>query len=163
MSGKAMRRTFAFVVAALAAGCALPPGPLASAQEAAQELNLDARFGRSEIAMDHVAPDARAAFAAHHHGWGTTVRVADVELAGMRAHGERSVDILVRVAWYRPEEQELRLTTLKQGWRNENGWQLVAEQCVDGDVGLLGEPVVYQAPDAARAPAQFPTVRLGGD
>jgi hypothetical protein len=68
-----------------------------------------------------------------------------------------------RVAWYRPEQQELRLTTLKQGWRNQNGWQLVAEQCVEGDVGLLGEPVVYQAPEEVRSPAQFPTVRLGGD
>lgn len=157
-----MRRTIVATLAALVAACAPPPGPLASAQEAAQELNLDARFGRSEIAMDKVAPDARAAFAAHHHGWGTSVRVADIELAGMRAHGEHDVDILVRVAWYRPEEQELRNTTVKQGWRNKNGWQLVAEQCVEGDVGLLGEPVVYQAPEPARSPAQFPTVRLGG-
>jgi hypothetical protein len=163
MSDTVMRRTIAVTVAAIVGACAPPPGPLASAQEAAQELNLDARFGRSEIAMDHVAPDARAAFASHHHGWGTSVRVADVELAGMRAHGTHDVDILVRVAWYRPEEQELRLTTLKQGWRNQNGWQLVAEQCVEGDVGLLGEPVVYQAPEGARSPAQFPTVRLGGD
>ncbi len=163
MSDTVMRSAIAVTVAAMVAACAPPPGPLASAQEAAQELNLDARFGRSEIAMDHVAPDARAAFATHHHGWGTTVRVADVELAGMRAHGDHDVDILVHVAWYRPEEQELRQTTLKQGWRNQNGWQLVAEQCVEGDVGLLGEPVVYQAPEGARVPNQFPTVRLGGE
>jgi hypothetical protein len=159
-----MRRTLARIcVAAAAAACAPPAGPLASAQEAAQSLNLDARFGRTEIAMDSVAPDARAEYAAHHRGWGTTVRVADVELAGMRAHGEKDVDVLVRVAWYRPDEQELRNTTLKQGWRNKNGWQLVTEQRLEGDVGLLGEQVVYEAPSAARAPAQFPTVRLGGD
>jgi hypothetical protein len=29
-------------------------------------------------------------------------------------------------------------------------------------MGLLGEPVVYQNPDARR-PAQFPTVRLTGN
>ncbi len=161
-----MRRTIAVpcIVAAFAfASCAPPAGALASAQEAAQALNVDAQFGRTEIAMDSVAPDARAEFAAHHHGWGTTVRVADVELAGMRAHGEHDVDVLVRVAWYRPEEQELRSTTLKQGWRNKNGWLLVTEQRLEGDVGLLGEPVVYEAPSVPRSPAQFPTVRLGGD
>jgi|HubBroStandDraft_6_1064221.scaffolds.fasta_scaffold1003781_2 hypothetical protein len=150
----------AFALAGTA--CAMPPGPLASAQEAAQELNLDARFGRTEIAMDHVAPPARDAFTAHHRGWGTSVRVADVELAGMRAHSEHDVEILVRVAWYRPEEQELHMTTVKQGWNDKNGWQLVTEARIEGDVGLLGETVVFEAPPAERASPQFPTVRLGG-
>jgi hypothetical protein len=150
------------VACVIGVGCAPPQGSLASAQEAAQELNLDARFGRSEIAMDHVAPDAREDFAAHHRGWGTTVRIADVELAGMRAHGEHDVDVLVHVAWYRPEQQELRSTTLKQGWRDKNGWQLVAEQRLDGDMGLLGEPVVIETPTEERPPAQFPTIHLGG-
>jgi hypothetical protein len=125
-------------------------------------LNLDARFGRTEIAMDHVAPPARDAFTAHHRGWGTSVRVADVELAGMRAHSEHDVEILVRVAWYRPEEQELHMTTVKQGWNDKNGWQLVTEARIEGDVGLLGETVVFEAPPAERASPQFPTVRLGG-
>lgn len=146
--------------AASTTACA-PPGSLASAQEAASELNLNARFGRTEIAMDRVALDARDEFSAHHKGWGTTVRVADVELAGMQMHTEHDVEVLVHVSWYRPEEQELRSTTLKQGWREKNGWQLVAEKRVEGDVGLLGEPVVFMAPAETRAPAQFPTVRLG--
>jgi hypothetical protein len=169
VSDEAMPSNFAALVAlaplavgAFCAGCAPPQGSLASAQEAAQELNLDARFGRSEIAMDHVAPDAREDFAAHHRGWGTSVRIADVELAGMRAHGEHDVDVLVHVAWYRPEQQELRTTTLKQGWRDKNGWQLVAEQRLDGDVGLLGDPVIFERPAVERPAAQFPTVRLGG-
>ena len=90
------------------------------------------------------------------------MRIADVEMAGMQMpHGEHDVEVLVHVSWYRPEEQELRTTTLKQGWRDKNGWQLVAEKRIDGDVGLLGEPVVFEAPAEARAPAQFPTVRLG--
>ncbi len=155
-----MRFTMLVALLATAAACA-PPGSLASAQEAAQELNLNARFGRTEIAMDRVALDARDEFSAHHQGWGTTVRVADVELAGMQMHTEHDVDVLVHVSWYRPEEQELRNTTLKQAWRDQKGWQLVAEKRVDGDVGLLGEPVVFEAPAEVRAPAQFPTVRLG--
>jgi|HubBroStandDraft_5_1064220.scaffolds.fasta_scaffold349257_1 hypothetical protein len=157
-----MRCTMAALLAFAGTACALPPGPVASAQEAAQELNLDARFGRSEIAMDHVAPRARDAFSAHHRGWGTTVRIADLDLAGARAHGDHDVDILVRVAWYRLEEQDLHTTTVKQGWNDKNGWQLVDETRIDGDVGLLGETVVFESPAVVdRAPAQFPTVRLG--
>jgi hypothetical protein len=149
--------------AACVLGCSLPSNSIASAQEAAQQLNLDAQFGRAELAMEQVAAEARDAFSMHHRGWGTTVRIADVELAGLHTHGDHDVDVLVRVAWYRPEQDELRVTTLKQGWRNQKGWQLVAEERADGDVGLLGEPVVFEAPDVERAPAQFPTRRLGGD
>src|SRR5450432_2988800 len=80
-----------------------------------------------------VRSPAREAFTAHHRGWGTSVRVADVELAGMHARSEHDVEILVRVAWYRPEEQELHTTTVKQGWSDKNGWQLVNEVRLDGD------------------------------
>jgi hypothetical protein len=79
----------------------------------------------------------------------------------MHARDDHDVDVIVRVAWYRPEQQELCTTTLKQVWRAKNGWQLVSEERLDGEIGLLGEPVVYQAPAVDRAPAQFPTVRLG--
>ena len=157
-----MRWTWALVLAA--ASCAPPAGSVASAEQAVQELNQDARFGRAEMVLDHVAAAAREDFAAHHRAWGTEVRVADVELTSMRPQGEHGVDVLVRVAWYRPAEQELRVTTLKQGWKDKDkngGWQLVSEQRVDGDLGLLGESVIFQTPSEARAPAQFPTVRLG--
>ncbi len=38
---------------------------------------------------------------------------------------------------------------------------MVGEQRADGDVGLLGETVVVEAPPGPRAPAQYPTIRLG--
>jgi hypothetical protein len=148
--------------AAALAGCPAPPTALARAQQTAQEFNQDARFGRSEMMMEHVAAAARDDFAAHHRGWGTKVRVADLEMAGVRARGDHELEVVVRVAWYRPEEQELRTTTLQQSWRDKDGWQLVEEIRLDGDVGLLGEQVVYQGPATTRLPAQFPTVRLGG-
>ena len=154
---------FALAVGAVLAvsGCTPPQGAVA-AQQVAQELNVDTQFGRTEIAMDHVAPAAREAFAAHHRAWGGNVRVADVEMAGIHSHGEHDVDILVRVAWYRPAEQELRTTTLQQKWKDVSGWLLVDEKRLDGDVGLLGEAVVFEAPEDQHAPpAYFPTVRLG--
>jgi hypothetical protein len=72
------------------------------------------------------------------------------------------VEVIVRVAWYRPDQQELRMTTLTQSWRDKDGWQLVAERRLEGDVGLLGEPVVYEAPRDPPSASQFPTVRLQG-
>ena len=148
--------------AVVLAGCPAPPTALARAQQAAQEFNQDVRFGRSELMMEHVAPDARDEFAEHHRAWGTGVRLADMELAGIRPRGDHELEVIVRVAWYRPEEQELRTTTLEQSWRDKSGWQLFAEKRRDGDVGLLGEHVVYEAPSAPRAPARFPTVHLVG-
>jgi hypothetical protein len=146
----------------LLSGCVMPPSALAKAQQTAQEFNLDARFGREALVMDKVAPAERDEYALHHRAWGTDVRVADVELAGMKAQSEHEVDVIVRIAWYRPQEQELKQTTLKQRWHDKaDDWQLVGEQRLDGDVGLLGESVVYQAPTEARPPAQFPTIRLG--
>jgi len=140
--------------------CPTPPTAMARAQLAAQEFNVDSRFGRSELALDRVATSAREEFAAQHRGWGTSVRIAEVEVSGLRPQGERDADVIVRVAWYRPNEQELHTTTLKQSWHDQGSWQLVAEQRLDGDIGLLGEQVVYVRPPSAPAP-QFKTVRLG--
>jgi hypothetical protein len=148
-------------IAVFLASCAPPPGSVARARENAQELNLDARFGRTELALEHVAASAREEFAAHHRGWGSSVRIADVDFERMKPHGDHDVDIIVRVAWYRPEQQELLTTTVKQSWRDAGGWKLFAEERLEGAVGLLGEPVVFQAPPGVREPAQFPTIRLG--
>jgi hypothetical protein len=150
----------AFLVA-----CSAPLTGMAQAQQTAQAFNMDARFGRSQLVLDQIAPAARDEYSLRHRDWGAAIRVADVELAGMKSNGDKQVDIVVRVAWYRPEQQELRSTTLEQAWRAKlEGWELVGEKRVDGDVGLLGEAVVYQGPSEPPRPSQFPTVRLtGGD
>ena len=160
-----MRPTFvlSLALAPLLAACPAPTTGLAAAQQQAQSFNLDARFGRNEIVLDQVSPAEREEFAMHHRAWGLAIRVADVEIAGMKAHGDKDVDIVVHVSWYRPEQQELRSTTLQQAWHAKtDGWQLVGEKRVDGDIGLLGEAVVMEAPTAPKAPSQFPTIRLGG-
>jgi hypothetical protein len=152
-----------WMVALALTGCPAPPNSLARAQQTAQEFNLDSRLGHGELSLDRVAPDAREQYRAQHRAWGTSVRVVDVEILGMKAQGERDVQTLVRVAWYRPEDEELRSTTVEQSWSDKAaGWQLVLERRVEGEMGLLGEPVLYQSPDARR-PTQFPTVRLTGN
>jgi hypothetical protein len=157
-----MRVLSLFALAAALAACPGPATNMARAQEAVQEFNSATRYGQSEIAMNDVSASSRESFEAHHRGWGTQIRIADVEVAGVRRDGDHDAEAVVRVAWYRPDQQELRSTTLKQGWREEGNWHLFSEERIDGDIGLLNEPVVYEAPARAAEPARFPTVRLGG-
>jgi len=149
--------------ALLAAGCgALPPTGLQRGQQTAQDFNLDARFGRSELVMTRIAPAEREEYALHHKSWGSGVRVADIEIVGTKPHGDADFDVFIHVAWYRMDEQELKSTTLKQSWHQKSDdWLLASEQRLDGDIGLLGETVVVEQPAGPRAPAQFPTIRLG--
>jgi hypothetical protein len=156
----------AAVLAPILAGCSslLPSQGIAKAQETAQAFNQDARFGRNELVLDQIAPAEREEFSMHHRAWGVAIRVADVELAGIKKRGDKDVDVVVHVSWYRPEQQELRSTTLTQTWHNKiDNWELVGEKRMDGDIGLLGESVVIQAPSEPKLPSQFPTIRLGGD
>ncbi len=158
----------------LLTGCAAPTAG-AKLQEASQELNINARFGRMEMAVERVAQKNREQWLRNHRGWGGKIRVVDVETAGTRMattkDKEAEAEVTVRVSWFRMEEQDLRQTTLRQKWKDINGdWQLVDEAKVEGDPGLLGEP---PDPSEARAPAagasgepakpkpRFPTIRIG--
>lgn len=162
-----MRKTLAAVALSslVLGGCpVMHQAPPARAQEAASELNLNAKFGRMELASERVAPKARDTFFESRRAWGGKVRVADYELQGLKMKGEADAEVFVRVSWFRVDEQDLRGTTLRQRWHDFKGdWKLVEEARLDGDVGLLGEPVEPRAPGPATAPrrAQFPTIRIG--
>lgn len=153
-------------------GCpVMHQSPGARAQEAANELNVNSRFGRMELASENVSPKAKDAFLEHRRGWGAKIRVADYELGGIKlAKNEEEADVWVKVAWYRVDEGDLHQTTLKQKWKDVKGaWLLVEESRSDGDLGLIGDEPA-RAADAATASAknapprnvQFPTIRLGG-
>ncbi len=137
--------------------------PPARAQEAATELNINTRFGRMELAAERVAPAAREAFLARRRAWGGNVRVADYEMASFRMKGEADAEMVVKVAWYRIDEGDLRVTMLKQKWHDFRGdWRLVDEHRAEGDVGLIGEPAPADtARTTSKKGGQFPTIRLG--
>ncbi|MBX3192844.1 MAG: hypothetical protein KF819_38020 [Labilithrix sp.] len=160
-----MRIHFGLGLAAclLALGCPLGgQSKGARAQEAALELNLNARFGRMELAAERVAPKARDSFFDRRRTWGGNVRIADYELAGLRMTGDADCETVVKVAWYRANEGDLRLTTVKQSWHDFKGdWKLTEEMRSDGDVGLFGEPLPAPEPGAPARRTQFPTIRLG--
>lgn len=155
----------AFSLLSLAHCGALPMTGLAKAQQTAQQFNLDARFGRNEYVLDQVDPDSRTDYMTHHRGWGQTIRVADAEMGTMHPKGDKELEVVVHVTWYRPEQQELKNTTIKQTWHSTgiDKWLLLSETRADGDYGLLGEPVVFAPSTVTREPAQFPTIRLGED
>lgn len=150
----------------LVCGCLSQNGGASRAQEASNEFNLHTRFGRIEQASERVAVEAREMFIKHRAGWGGQVRIADLENGGMRMLKENTeAEVTVRIAWYRPDEGDLHVTTLKQHWKDFRGdWRLVGEERTDGDLGLIGE-VVHRAEvsDAARPQRRFPTVRLSGE
>jgi hypothetical protein len=137
----------------------------AMAQEAALELNLNARFGRMELAAERVSPKARDQFFDRRRAWGGSVRIADYDMTGLKMKGEDDAETFVKIAWYRANEGDLRVTTLKQKWHSDakGDWKLTEEQRLDGDLGLLGEPPVpVTAVTEAPKRSQFPTIYLGG-
>jgi len=155
---------------AVLAGCPAPLSRGARAQDAVQELNLHTRFGRLQVAMERVAPEERDRFFKRHAQWGGRVRIADHEIYGMKLTGDDTADVAVRYAWYRPDQQELKQTTIRQKWRDKRGdWQLVSEDRAEGDAGLIGDdppPSALEAPEGgpavrAKSRAQFPTIRIG--
>ena len=154
-----------FLVSVALSGCALASqSKPARAQETALELNLNARFGRMELAAEHVAEPARAAFFDKRRGWGTSIRVADYDMTGLRMlKNDEDCETTVRVAWFRAAENELHSTTVKQKWHDFKGsWKLTEETRADGDVGLLGEPPVASvAPTPGARRPQFQSITLG--
>ena len=146
----------------LLAACLNQPTSGALVQQTAQELNVNTRFGRLELASENVAPTYRDRFAELHREWGGNVRIADTELSGLTMKGPEEALVLVRVAWFKVDEGDLRGTTVKQSWKSQKGtWLLASEERGSGDLGLLGERVETLTPDGPRAHAQFPTVRIG--
>jgi hypothetical protein len=128
----------------------------ANLNEVVNNMNLAARFGRPDIAVDYVAPDERSAFLQRHSHWGNDVRIVDVEYAGVEQSSPSEVSVLVGYSWVRPNEGVLRVTSVRQKWSNARGaWSLIAEERAAGDVGLLAEKVEVLRPE--HPDVQFPT------
>jgi hypothetical protein len=152
----------AFTLAALglaASACLAPQTPAQRATDAARELNVAARFGRMDVAVERTANPARPSFLERHKDWGKELRVLDVELASMSMSDAHQALVLVDISWMRMGEGSLRSTRLAQTWRDDDGWQLVREQRVAGDAGLFGEPVQILRPESLDAHFPSKTIR----
>jgi hypothetical protein len=150
------------VSGSLVLACAGVATPASHAQEAAQNIAENERFGRVDMVLSKVAPSIRADFAKAHSAWGGRLTIADTELGNFHMSGNEDAEMNLRVTWYDASQQELRSTLLRQKWHATKGeWLLTLEERIDGDIGLLGEKVTVQAPEEAPVHAQFPTVRIG--
>lgn len=150
-------RRLALGFAILLGGCFAPPPPAERAADAVRELNLAARFGRTELTSGLTSEHARKGFIARRKAWGKEVRVLDVELTGFDMPDRDRVRVEVDYAWTRMDEGRLRTTRVAQEWRDSGrGFRLVSEQRSGGDLGLFGEPVQVSE-SAPRRDAQFAT------
>ena len=151
----------AFLCLALSAvACVMPPPPAERVADAARELNLAARFGRMEIALELTDKSVRPTFLEHRAAWGKQIRVLDVELSSFSMPSADRAQIEVDYAWSRVDEGTLRTTRIAQEWRDPGGgFRLVRERRVAGDLGLFGEalPASLARDDAPRRDVQFET------
>jgi len=141
--------------------CMAPITPAQKLTEAAQELNLEARFGRMDMAVTRASPTAREAFLERRSEWGRDVRVVDVALVGMAFEEDQEAALVtVDIAWTRMDEGSLRSTRVAQVWRDRDGsWQLTRERRVAGDVGLFGEQVEIVRPTSKDVQFASKTIR----
>jgi hypothetical protein len=140
-------------------GCLTPP-PSQRVAEVAREVNIAARFGRMDLALEHTDKGARRHFAAHRSQWGGPVRVLDLELGSLSMQDSENAVVFVDIQWSRPEESTLHATRIEQTWRggaDDHGWVLVRERRVSGDLGLFGERIVRAEPPEPHDDVQFAT------
>jgi len=140
------------------AGCMGGMSPAMKLDDTVKETNDAARFGRTDLAVERVMPEARSAFVKRHRFWGGDVRIVDVEYGGVERMTEGEAVIIVGFGWFRPNEGVLRNTMVRQTWKNDHGrgpWYLLDEERVAGDPGLLGEQVTVVRPETKKV--QFET------
>jgi len=154
-----MRAVFCLLGLASAA-CLAPPPASERVTDAARELNLAARFGRMDLAVELTAKSVRPTFLQHRALWGKEIRVLDVELSGFSMPSVDRAQIEVEYAWSRVDEGTLRTTRIAQEWRDPGGgFQLVRERRVAGDLGLFGEQAAVPRSESEAPPrdVQFET------
>jgi hypothetical protein len=150
---------FALLAGFAAAACMAPP-PQQRVANVAREVNLAARFGRMDLALESTAPGTRRHFTAHRSQWGGIIRVLDMELAGLSMQDSEHAVVLVDFQWARLDENTMRSTRIEQTWRGgseDRGWVLVRERRLAGDIGLFGERVPHPEPAEPNRDVQFAT------
>lgn len=139
-------------------GCITPANPSQRLAESAYDMNTATRFGRMDVALEHVGSQEKEAFARRHSAWGRSIRIVDLELGGMSFKKKNTeAEVLVTVTWQKLDEADVRVTSLTQRWADLRGtWSLQAEAEKGGDTGLLVEAEARHAEAPALA---WPRIR----
>jgi hypothetical protein len=157
-----MVRIYLALASSLAlAGCVMPPSAAQRLSDSAYDFNTAARFGRMDIAAEHVREVAREEFGKKHASWGKAVRIEDIELNGMTMRKDGDADVSITVTWQRASETSMRTTDLTQRWTSTRGtWSIISEEERTGDKGLISEveaPKVDEAAPATPARPRYQT------
>jgi len=120
--------------------CVMPPTSSQRLTESAYDLNTATRFGRMDVALEHVRDTAREGFSQRHAGWGRVVRIVDYEFGGVSIRKDGDADVVLSVQWQRPDESTMRTTDISQRWTEKRGtWWMISEEERGGDRGLLAD------------------------
>jgi hypothetical protein len=144
-----MRRALLPALAVALSACIIPPSSQQRLAESAYDLANASRFGRMDIALEHVKDTAQSEFSQRHAQWGRGVRIVDSEFGGVSLRKDGDADVTVSVSWQRLDESIMRTTDLSQRWTEKRGtWWLIKEEERAGDHGLLAD--VVKADDKAK-------------
>jgi hypothetical protein len=142
--------TTALLAGLALSGCIIPPSAAQRLSESAFEFNDAARFGRMDIASEHVREIARDEFSRKHAAWGKAIRVVDFEVAKLTIRKDGDADVFVTLSWQRTDETVMRTTELAQRWTSTRGnWTIISEEEHGGDRGLISEIEKPKTDDAA--------------
>lgn len=121
------------------AGCIAPTSGTQKLADSAYDMNNATRFGRMDVALEHVAPKAREEFQKQHAGWSRLARIVDIDFNGIQVRKDGVGEVVVTLTWQRADEATTRTTSLVQRWtETRNVWSMISEE-ERGDTGLLGE------------------------
>jgi hypothetical protein len=141
------------------AGCLGNFTPVQRVQDAAVDLSTATRFGRMDVAFERVSKTGRDQFARRHAAWGSSIRIVDSDILGLRLRDKEHAEVSLAVNWQRLDDSEMRSTEIAQHWKDHQGaWLLETEERAGGDVGLLGETTTVVRP--TRSGAQFETITI---
>ena len=136
------------------AGCIAPTSGTQKLADTAYDMNNATRFGRMDVALEHVAPKAREQFQKQHAGWSRLARIVDIDFNGIQVKKDGVGEVVVTLTWQRADEATPRNKSLVQRWtETRNVWSMISEE-EKGDEGLLGEKRDSKAKTEPNAPAK---------
>lgn len=135
------------------AGCIAPTSGTQKLADTAYDMNNATRFGRMDVALEHVAMKSRDQFQKEHAGWMRNARIVDIDFNGIQVKANGDGEVVVTLTWQRADESSTRTTSLVQRWtETRNVWTMASEEA-KGDDGLLGEAPKEAPKDASTTPA----------
>jgi hypothetical protein len=142
-----MRVVFAVLLAFSLSGCFAGMAPLNRVSDAVRDTNLSSRFGQLDVALRHVEASARPDYLSRRATWGHSIRILEIETAGITLDDEAHATVVIEVAWSSVEDSLLRTTNVRQDWENrKTGWLLMRERRLSGEPGLFGETLTQLQP-----------------